>query len=76
MQQWEYKIEVRFPVPDIEDQIAFLNDEGKLGWENHYVNKNLFYFKRPIQQPSTVEKIFNEAVKEATDELSGRHPFE
>lgn len=66
MQQWEY-VNGHKPVGVYE--IDYLNKLGKDGWQLCAVSDSphritIYYFKRPIQQPSTVEKIFNEVKNE------------
>lgn len=69
MQQWEYRPfhKTQYDGIDEDQHMAAL---GKMGWECYAVihepeiNRKVFYFKRPIPQPSTAEKIFNKVKNE------------
>lgn len=70
IQQWEYKIEiVDFGAISLK---AYLNNAGTDGWELCFYHCEAqrigeCIFKRPIQPPSTAEKIFNKVKNEVED---------
>lgn len=70
MIQWDYKVTDEFDWNNVCHLDDYLREHGADGWELVAISHNthsrfpVMIFKRPIPQPSTAEKIFNETEKD------------
>ena len=64
IQQWEYRIEHK-NINGTKAIVEYLNLMGEAGWENYQERDRIYYFKRPIPQPTTAQQMYSDAGKGA-----------